>query len=170
MSHAEGATRCSPNNPQSSSTMGLSTSNCTNTIVKPSDPVKLQHTLSTQHQEQPLVLATLRGGLASPTASQLCQELRYLRPNETISSALPAPRTLQHERQHKVNNHTWALSTLTATWNKHTDRTTTTPPPPPAQTEGLKMRCLQEGYDAKAPPSHAQMDGVFTLESRTTRT
>jgi hypothetical protein len=47
LSHAEGATRCSPNNPQSSSTMGLSTSNYTNTIVEPSDPVKLQHTLTT---------------------------------------------------------------------------------------------------------------------------
>jgi hypothetical protein len=56
-------------------------------VVDPFDLVKLQHTLSSQHQGQPLILATLRGGLASPTASQLCQGLRYLRPNESISLA-----------------------------------------------------------------------------------
>jgi hypothetical protein len=68
------------NGPLSSSTMGLSSSSCTNTIVDPFDPVMLQHTLSSQYQGQPLILATLRGGLASSTASCLCQGLKYLRP------------------------------------------------------------------------------------------
>jgi hypothetical protein len=70
----------SPCSPLSTSTMGLSPSSCTYTIVDPSEPVR-QQTLSFQHHEQPLILASLRGGLASSTASLLCQGLRYLRPN-----------------------------------------------------------------------------------------
>jgi hypothetical protein len=45
-----------------------------------------------------------------------------------------------------------------------------TPPPPAAQTAGLEMQRFQEGYDAKALPSHVQMDEVITLESHTSRT
>jgi hypothetical protein len=50
MCHAEAATRCSPEcpPPPSSSTMGLSPSNCTHTIVVPSEPEKLQQTLPSQ--------------------------------------------------------------------------------------------------------------------------
>jgi hypothetical protein len=53
---------------------------CTNTFAEPSELVKHQQTLSSQHPGQPLILASLRGGLAASTASLLCQRLRYLRP------------------------------------------------------------------------------------------
>jgi hypothetical protein len=43
--HDEAATRCRPEQPLSSSTMGLSASNCTYMLVDPSASVKLQQTL-----------------------------------------------------------------------------------------------------------------------------
>jgi hypothetical protein len=77
--HGEASTHCKPGQPLSSSTMGLSPSNCTYTLVDPSASVKLQQTFSSRFQGQPLILASLRGGLASSTASLLYQGLRYLR-------------------------------------------------------------------------------------------
>jgi hypothetical protein len=124
------------------------------------------HTLITV-SGQPLNLTTLRGGLTSSTASQLCQGLRYLRPNESISSAPPTLSSPLHlEWQHKANKHSWALSTLIPARTKRTTRNTTkrlhhqTPPPPLAQTAGFEVRRLQEGNDARMSPSHVQMDEV----------
>jgi hypothetical protein len=67
------------------------------------------------------------------------------------SSNLPAP---------------WILCTLEATHTKHTPHSTSSQPPPPvAQTVGLQLWRLQEGHDAEAPPSHIQLDKVFTPKS-----
>jgi hypothetical protein len=69
--------------------MELSPSNCTYTPVDPSAPMKLQQTLPSQLQGQPLILASLRGGLAS----LLCQGLRYLRPHREHLLHRPSPRS-----------------------------------------------------------------------------
>jgi hypothetical protein len=42
--------------------MGCHPQAAQHTIVDPSEPVKLQQTLSSQYQGQPLILASLRGG------------------------------------------------------------------------------------------------------------
>jgi hypothetical protein len=73
--------------------MGLSSSNCTYTIVAPSDPKKYQHTLPPQHQGRPLIQATLRGGLASPTASLSAKDSGK---NTTMRASPPPYRHRDH--------------------------------------------------------------------------
>jgi hypothetical protein len=68
--------------------MGLSPSNCTHTIVVPSDPEKLQQTLPSQFQGHPLILVTLRGGLAHPPPhSSTKLSVRKVVPTLTSKSA-----------------------------------------------------------------------------------
>jgi hypothetical protein len=161
MCHGEAATRCKLERPLSSSTVGLSPSNCTSTLVDPSDLVKLQQTLSSRYQGQPLILTSSCGGLASSTASLLCQRLRYLRPHrehllrpavtEFTTATCMAAQDLKHPR---------ALRTLTAARNPQQLQTTSTT----SQAAWLQMRCLQEGHDATVPPSHVRWTR-FPLEN-----
>jgi hypothetical protein len=153
-----------PNSPLSSSTMGRSPSSCTNTIVDPSEPSKLQHTLPSQYEGHPLIPVTLRGGLASPTASLPAEDTENL--------------TLQREQPFRPSDTeiTTTRSTTTQELQAHgpsaprlQHRPDALPAAPPASTtttstsSGTPNMTPSRRLRRQAPPSHAQKDEVLTL-------
>jgi hypothetical protein len=76
-----------------------------------------------------------------------------------------APPPPNRHRDHHYTLHN--SSNIPAPWTKRTPNNISSQPPPPpiAQTTGLQLPHLQKGHNVEAPPSHIQMDKVFTLRA-----
>jgi hypothetical protein len=138
--------------------MGMSPASCGNTLADPSTPAELQQTLSSRFQEQPLILATAWG-------PRLIHRLTPLPRTQISKTALRASPPSSWHRVHHCNLH--ASSRPQAPMDPpHLDSNTDHPHIPQhlqttsttTQAARLQMRRLQEGHDAKTPPSHVRMD------------
>jgi hypothetical protein len=167
--HANAQPTASTNSPQSSSTMGLSSSNCTYLRVDLSDPKKLQHTLPPQHLGRPLILATLRGGLASPTASLSAKDSRNNRREGSISSTLPSLRSSPHQAQQRKSSNTHGPSAPRQQHEPTSFQQHHRPAPPSPLATGLQPRRLQEGYDARRRHRTSRRTRFSPLEPPATR-
>jgi hypothetical protein len=119
---------------------------------------------SQQQYMKPPILTTLRGGLASSTASFLCQRLRYLKLlwehhlHSVVTEITTAPRAPTRGYTPMDLVHLLANTGQAHHHSRNTQGNSTSQPPPlPHIKTGLQTRRLQEGHDAKATSPHVHI-------------